>query len=73
VTAPFRLVGMIDCYDVDGEGESWPVAFRAYAADCRKSAAGYRELVAALDAEAALFDRLALVAEAEAPAAEASA
>lgn len=55
--------GVVDCYDVDGEGDGWPAAFRAYAADCRKSAAQYRELVALLEREAGLFDRLALVAE----------
>lgn len=56
--------GEVAEYDVDGGGESWPEAFRAYAADCRRSAAEYSELVAALNREAALFDELAKTAEA---------
>lgn len=57
--------GEVESYDVEGKGDGWPEAFRAYAADCRKGAATWRELAAALEREAGLFDLLAQVAEAD--------
>ena len=58
-----RLQGMVDSYDLDGEGKDWPTALRAYAADCKRAAVAYRELVVELEAEEVLFLRLAHEAE----------
>lgn len=59
------LASELEGLDVDAKADSWPAAFRAYAAACRKSATEYRALVARLEREAGLFDLLAQVAEAD--------
>lgn len=59
----YHLQGQVDDYDVDGEGTCLTTVLIAYAADCRKSAARYKEIAASLLVEAGRAEAAATTAE----------
>jgi hypothetical protein len=54
-----HLSAEVGGYDCGGEGETWPDTFRAYAADCEKSADEHEALVEQLRDEAHMFKKIA--------------
>lgn len=52
------IQGRIHDYDTDGKGETWDDALTAYAADCRRAASNYQQLVEALLDEAHRADKM---------------
>ena len=55
-----RIAADVGGYDCDAEGETWPDTFRAYAADCDKSADEHQALVEQLRDEAHKFRKIAM-------------
>ena len=59
----YHLQGMVDDFDVDGDGTCLVTVLIAYAEDCRKNAARYQEIAASLLVEARRADAAATAAE----------
>lgn len=59
-----RIAGDLDCWDVEGQGETIAEALLALAAECRKDAVNQRRLAGLLEAEADRCERMARAATA---------
>lgn len=60
---PYALRGLVDDYDVDGEGTCLTTVLIAYASECRKAAGRYQEIAASLLMEAKRAEAAATAAE----------
>lgn len=63
----YRIQGIVDDYDLDGEGTCLTTALIAYAKDCRETAERYQKMAKNMLTEAARADAAAAAAELASP------